>query len=142
MLGEVPESHLTGHPVLRTVCGACRNHKQEGEGGTGEGCQPGLSPVAAPSITLPTLMGPSSNTLSLIVPQWPVHQPETLIPASVPRLTYRYRGCSEVSEGERSGMERDVDDRVVAMEAVVASSKEGGVQGRRSGRPREGGGGL
>lgn len=32
-------------------------------------------------------------------------------------------------------MERDVDDRVVAMEAVVASSKEGGVQGRRSGRP-------
>lgn len=32
-------------------------------------------------------------------------------------------------------MERDVEDRVVAMEAVVASSKEGGVQGRRSGRP-------
>lgn len=32
-------------------------------------------------------------------------------------------------------MEREVDDRVVAMEAVVASSKDGGVQGRRSGRP-------
>lgn len=46
-----------------------------------------------------------------------------------------YRGCSDVSEGDRSGMERDVEDRVVAMEAVVASSKEGGVQGRRSGRP-------
>lgn len=49
--------------------------------------------------------------------------------------THLYRGCSEVSEGERSGMEREVDDRVVAMEAVVASSKDGGVQGRRSGRP-------
>lgn len=36
-------------------------------------------------------------------------------------------------------MEREVDDRVVAMEAVVASSKEGGVQGRRSGRPVGGG---
>lgn len=46
-----------------------------------------------------------------------------------------YRGCSDVSEGDRSGMEREVDDRVVAMEAVVASSKDGGVQGRRSGRP-------
>lgn len=34
-------------------------------------------------------------------------------------------------------MEREVDDRVVAMEAVVASSKDGGVQGRRSGRPGE-----
>lgn len=34
-------------------------------------------------------------------------------------------------------MEREVDDRVVAMEAVVASSKDGGVQGRRSGRPVE-----
>lgn len=32
-------------------------------------------------------------------------------------------------------MDRDVEDRVVAMDAVVASSKEGGVQGRRSGRP-------
>lgn len=50
---------------------------------------------------------------------------------------YRYRGCSEVSEGERSGMDRDVEDRVVAMDAVVASSKDGGVQGRRSERPVE-----
>lgn len=48
---------------------------------------------------------------------------------------HRYRGCSDVSEGDRSGMERDVEDSVVAMEAVVASSKDGGVQGRRSGRP-------
>ena len=32
-------------------------------------------------------------------------------------------------------MDRDVEDRVVAMEAVVASSKDGGVQGKRSGRP-------
>lgn len=46
-----------------------------------------------------------------------------------------YLGCSEVSEGDRSGTERDVDDSVVAMEAVVASSKEGGVQGSRSGLP-------
>lgn len=43
-----------------------------------------------------------------------------------------YLGCSEVSEGDRSGTERDVEDSVVAMEAVVASSKEGGVQGSRS----------
>lgn len=46
-----------------------------------------------------------------------------------------YLGCSEVSEGDRSGTDRDVDDSVVAMEAVVASSKEGGVQGSRSGLP-------
>lgn len=33
-------------------------------------------------------------------------------------------------------MEREVvEDRVVAIDAVVASSKDGGVQGRRSGRP-------
>lgn len=46
-----------------------------------------------------------------------------------------YRGCSDVSEGDRSGTERDVEESVVAMEAVVASSKEGGVQGSRSGLP-------
>ena len=32
------------------------------------------------------------------------------------------RGCSDDSEGDRSGMERDVEDRVVAMEAVVAQA--------------------
>lgn len=46
-----------------------------------------------------------------------------------------YLGCSDVSEGDRSGTERDVEESVVAMEAVVASSKEGGVQGSRSGLP-------
>lgn len=55
------------------------------------------------------------------------------MPSSFP--AHLYRGCSDVSEGDRSGMERDVDDKVVAMEAVVASSKEGGVHGKRSGRP-------
>ena len=41
-----------------------------------------------------------------------------------------------MSEGDLSGMDREVvEDRVVAMEAVVASSKDGGVQGSRSGRP-------
>lgn len=40
------------------------------------------------------------------------------------------------SDGERSGMDREVvEERVVAMDAVVASSNDGGVQGRRSGRP-------
>lgn len=39
-------------------------------------------------------------------------------------------------------MESDVEDRVVAMEAVVASSKDGGVQGRRSGRPAGGAGAV
>lgn len=51
------------------------------------------------------------------------------------KCPHLYLGCSEVSEGDRSGTERDVDDSVVAMEAVVASSKEGGVQGSRSGLP-------
>lgn len=42
-----------------------------------------------------------------------------------------------MSEGDLSGMDSEVvEDRVVAMEAVVASSKEGGVQGS-SGRPVE-----
>lgn len=41
-----------------------------------------------------------------------------------------------MSEGDLSGMDREVvEDRVVAMDAVVASSNEGGVHGRRSGRP-------
>lgn len=41
-----------------------------------------------------------------------------------------------MSEGDLSGMDREVvEDRVVAIDAVVASSNEGGVQGRRSGRP-------
>lgn len=40
-----------------------------------------------------------------------------------------------MSEGDLSGMDSEVvEERVVAMEAVVASSKDGGVQGR-SGRP-------
>lgn len=42
-----------------------------------------------------------------------------------------------MSEGDLSGMDSEVvEERVVAMEAVVASSKEGGVQGS-SGRPEE-----
>lgn len=55
--------------------------------------------------------------------------------SEMPPSAHLYRGCSDVSEGDRSGMDREVEDSVVAMEAVVASSKEGGVQGRRSGRP-------
>lgn len=40
-----------------------------------------------------------------------------------------------MSEGDLSGMDSEVvEERVVAIEAVVASSKEGGVQGS-SGRP-------
>lgn len=42
-----------------------------------------------------------------------------------------------MSEGDLSGMDSEVvEERVVAIEAVVASSKEGGVQGS-SGRPEE-----
>lgn len=41
-----------------------------------------------------------------------------------------------MSEGDLSGMDREVvEERVVAIDAVVASSKDGGVHGRRSGRP-------
>lgn len=41
-----------------------------------------------------------------------------------------------MSDGERSGMDREVvEESVVAMEAVVASSKDGGVQGSTSPRP-------
>lgn len=40
-----------------------------------------------------------------------------------------YRGCSLVSDGERSGIDMEVlEDRVVATDAVVASSNDGGVQ--------------
>ena len=41
-----------------------------------------------------------------------------------------------MSEGDLSGMDKEVvEERVVAIDAVVASSNEGGVHGRRSGRP-------
>lgn len=41
-----------------------------------------------------------------------------------------------MSDGDLSGMDREVvEDRVVAIDAVVASSNDGGVHGRRSGRP-------
>lgn len=41
-----------------------------------------------------------------------------------------------MSDGDLSGMDKDVvDERVVAIDAVVASSNDGGVHGRRSGRP-------
>lgn len=44
-----------------------------------------------------------------------------------------------MSEGERSGIDREVvEESVVAMEAVVASSNEGGVQGSTSARPETG----
>lgn len=43
-----------------------------------------------------------------------------------------------MSEGDLSGMDSEVvEESVVAIDAVVASSKDGGVQGRRSGRPGE-----
>lgn len=43
-----------------------------------------------------------------------------------------------MSEGDLSGMDSEVvEERVVAIDAVVASSNDGGVHGRRSGRPRE-----
>lgn len=101
-------SHLTGHPVLRTVCAACREtantRKKWGKG------PPNQCPAHPMTPPIP----------------WP---------RDMVGSTHRYRGCSDDSEGDRSGIERDVEDRVVAMEAVVASSKDGGVQGKRSGRP-------
>lgn len=43
-----------------------------------------------------------------------------------------------MSDGDLSGMDSEVvEESVVAIDAVVASSNEGGVQGRRSGRPGE-----
>lgn len=43
-----------------------------------------------------------------------------------------------MSEGDLSGMDSEVvEESVVAIDAVVASSNDGGVQGRRSGRPGE-----
>lgn len=43
-----------------------------------------------------------------------------------------------MSDGDLSGMDSDVvEESVVAIDAVVASSNDGGVQGRRSGRPEE-----
>lgn len=44
-----------------------------------------------------------------------------------------------MSEGDRSGIDREVvEERVVAIDAVVASSNDGGVHGSRSGRPGRG----
>lgn len=41
-----------------------------------------------------------------------------------------------MSDGDLSGIDREVvEERVVAIDAVVASSNDGGVHGRRSGRP-------
>lgn len=108
-LGPWGEKGLTGHPGLKTAYAACGKDAEE----MGTFCQSKVTQGCA-----------------------------CLFPAPAPHcsthlnLAYLYRGCSDVSEGDRSGMEREVDDRVVAMEAVVASSKDGGVQGR-SGRPRE-----
>lgn len=76
-----------------------------------------------------------SPCLTLSRPRLPGMQTHPSLRRKMPPSAHLYRGCSDVSEGDRSGMERDVEDRVVAMEAVVASSKEGGVQGSRSGRP-------
>lgn len=41
-----------------------------------------------------------------------------------------------MSEGDLSGMDKEVvEESVVAIDAVVASSNDGGVHGRRSGLP-------
>lgn len=107
-LGGKLGSQLTGHRVLKTVCASCRKTQAGGSGRGGSPPRPSHGGFALPT--------PASRRERPQAPHW-------------------YRGCSDDSEGDRSGMERDVEDRVVAMEAVVASSKDGGVQGRRSGRP-------
>lgn len=106
-------SRLTGCPVRRTVCAAFRENTDRWNRWHGQGGLPTAPPDQA--LCWPLLLGVQAT----------------------PPPAHLYLGCSEVSEGDRSGMDRDVEDRVVAMEAVVASSKEGGVQGRRSGRPVE-----
>ncbi|KAF3835006.1 hypothetical protein F7725_027564 [Dissostichus mawsoni] len=57
--------------------------------------------------------------------------------SSTSTVMHLYRGCSAVSQGDLSGMDREVvEERVVAIDAVVASSNEGGVHGRCVGKLR------
>lgn len=105
-VGPWGKEGLTGHPGLRTACAACGKDTEE-----------------------TWVRAVVTQACGRLLPAPAPHGSTLLSPAHL------YRGCSDVSEGDRSGMEREVDDRVVAMEAVVASSKDGGVQGRRSGRP-------